>query len=72
MRLSGTTSPARRTEDQSPIIGQGEFDWRSLTRVATTKGGLEWVVLEQEDYPNGMSSLESVAASKRGLDLALE
>ncbi|MEO0364916.1 MAG: sugar phosphate isomerase/epimerase [Pseudomonadota bacterium] len=62
----------RDGEDQSPIIGQGEFDWRSLTRVATTKGGLEWVVLEQEDYPNGMSSLESVAASKRGLDLALE
>jgi hypothetical protein len=31
-------------------------------------GGTKWIVVEQEEYPNGLSSLDAVALSKKGLD----
>ncbi|MEL7312675.1 MAG: sugar phosphate isomerase/epimerase [Pseudomonadota bacterium] len=62
----------RESDTKSPIIGQDGLDWRRLTAKAIEVGALEWVVLEQEVYPDGLTSLESVAASKRGIDAQLE
>ncbi len=49
------------------IIGQDKTDWAGLTRAVRSVGGTHWIIIEQEDYPNGMGQLESVAASLRGL-----
>ena len=50
-----------------PIIGQDRTDWLAVYRAAREEGGAEWIVLEQEEYPDGMRPLEAVAASLRGL-----
>lgn len=50
-----------------PIIGQDRTDWPAVYAAARGEGGAEWIVLEQEEYPEGMRPLEAVAASMRGL-----
>jgi len=53
------------------IIGQDKTDWAGLTKAVRSVGGTEWIIVEQEEYPNGMGQLESVAASMRGLQAVL-
>ena len=53
------------------IVGQDPTDWAAVAHAARSVGGAEWIIVEQEDYPNGMGQLESVAASMRGLQQAL-
>ena len=55
----------------TPIIGQDHTDWTGLTKAVRSVGGTEWIIVEQEEYPNGMGQLESVAASMRGLQAVL-
>jgi sugar phosphate isomerase/epimerase len=55
----------------TPIIGQNKTNWAGLITAARSTGGTEWIILEQEDYPNGMGQLETVAASMRGLQTVL-
>jgi sugar phosphate isomerase/epimerase len=50
-----------------PIIGQDRTDWPAVYAAARGVGGAEWIVVEQEEYPDGMRPLEAVAASLRGL-----
>jgi sugar phosphate isomerase/epimerase len=51
----------------TPIIGQDRTDWTGLTKAVRSVGGTEWIIIEQEEYPNGMGQLETVAASLKGL-----
>jgi len=53
------------------IIGQDKTDWAGVTKAAKSVGGTEWLIVEQEDYPNGMGQVESVAASMKGLQAIL-
>ena len=53
---------------QSPILGQDGYNWAALIHTMVHEGGTRWLVVEQEEYPDGLSSLESVAKSKQGLD----
>jgi sugar phosphate isomerase/epimerase len=55
----------------TPIIGQDKTDWAGLAKAARTVGGTDWLIIEQEEYPNGMGQLESVAASLKGLQAVL-
>ncbi|PWF39072.1 sugar phosphate isomerase/epimerase [Massilia glaciei] len=55
----------------TPIIGQDRTDWVGLTLAARSVGGTVWMIVEQEEYPNGMGQVESVAASLRGLKAEL-
>jgi sugar phosphate isomerase/epimerase len=55
----------------TPIIGQDRTDWVGLTAAAKSVGGTLWLIVEQEEYPNGMGQVESVAASLRGLQAVL-
>lgn len=57
--------------NQSPIIGENDYDWLKLFNAMQEFGGTKWVIVEQEEYPDGLSSLESVAKSKAGLDKLL-
>ncbi len=56
---------------QQPIIGQDDTDWAALITANTTVGGTLWLVVEQEVYPPGMTPLQSVEASLKGLQASL-
>jgi len=55
----------------TPLIGQDRTDWAGLTRAVRQQGGTDWIIIEQEEYPNGMGQLEAVAASLKGLQAVL-
>lgn len=59
-------------ESGTSIIGQDKTDWLSVLGAVRSAGGTEWIVLEQEEYPDGMGQLESVAASMQGLQAVLK
>lgn len=56
---------------QSPILGEDGYDWTNHIKHNISVGGTRWLVLEQEEYPNGLTPLETVAKSKLGLDKAI-
>jgi sugar phosphate isomerase/epimerase len=55
-----------------PVVGQDKTDWAAVYRAARGEGGAEWILLEQEEYPDGMRPMEAVAASMRGLQSVLK
>jgi sugar phosphate isomerase/epimerase len=59
--------PKGQDRTKKPIIGQDTIDWRALITACTEVGGTEWFVLEQEDYPDGLTPFQSVQASFAGL-----
>lgn len=59
-------------DDLSPIFGENSFPWHKIIQSLITDGGTKWLVIEQEEYPNGLSPLQSVAKSKVNLDKILE
>ncbi len=59
------------TQGKLPIIGQDTIDWLTLTQTNIAVGGTRWLVVEQEEYPNGLTPLQAVNASKKGLDKIL-
>jgi len=42
------------------LLGEGVVDWKRLFETAETVGGLEFYIIEQESYPEGMSPMEAV------------
>jgi sugar phosphate isomerase/epimerase len=52
---------------ENPIIGLDTTDWKSLITANRTVGGTLWLVVEQEVYPEGMTPMQSVEASLKGL-----
>jgi len=62
---------AQGTSGGMPIIGQDKTDWPGLIQAVRRVGGTEWIIIEQEEYPNGMGQLETVAASLKGLRAVL-
>ncbi|GAC34204.1 sugar phosphate isomerase/epimerase family protein [Paraglaciecola polaris] len=59
-------------QGKQPLIGQDTIDWSSLIEANITVGGTQWLVVEQEEYPNGLKPLEAVKISKQGLETYLE
>lgn len=55
-----------------PLIGQDTIDWSSLIEANMTVGGTQWLVVEQEEYPNNLKPLEAVKLSKQGLETYLD
>lgn len=56
---------------ENPIIGLDTTDWKALITANRTVGGTLWLVVEQEAYPEGMTPMQSVAASTKGLQKIL-
>lgn len=52
---------------ENPIIGQDTTNWKALIEANKTVGGTLWFVVEQEVYPEGMTPIQSVEASLKGL-----
>jgi len=59
------------TTGKLPIIGQDTIDWLNLSKTNIAVGGTLWFVVEQEEYPNGLTPLQAVKKSKLGLDKVL-
>ncbi len=49
------------------IIGEDSVAWPTVLQAARTVGGTEWVILEQEAYPDGKSPMECTQLSLAGL-----
>lgn len=52
----------------SPILGEDSFDWGALIKANVEFGGTLWIVIEQEEYPEGLTPMQSVEKSKQGLE----
>lgn len=53
------------------IIGRDNFDWETVIDAMLRSGGTKWFVIEQEEYPLGLTPLQAVEASKKGFDKIL-
>jgi sugar phosphate isomerase/epimerase len=60
-------SAPEKGNKEHPIIGQDTTDWKALINANRTVGGTLWLVVEQESYPEGLTPLQSVEASLKGL-----
>ena len=61
--------PAVLKGDQAKkaILGQDSVDWVPVLAACRDVGGTEWIVVEQEWYPDGKSPMECTALSLAGL-----
>ncbi|PCC10730.1 sugar phosphate isomerase/epimerase [Pseudoalteromonas sp. JB197] len=55
----------------SPIFGENNYPWQKIIQALITDGVTQWLVVEQEEYPAGLTPLQSVAKSKANLDKIL-
>jgi len=55
-------------QGKAPLIGQDVTNWHALIQTNMKIGGTLWLVVEQEEYPNGLTPLQAVKISKLGLD----
>jgi sugar phosphate isomerase/epimerase len=53
------------------IFGQDSVDWKSVYEACASAGGTEWIVLEQEVYPDGKSPMDCTRESFAGLKAML-
>jgi sugar phosphate isomerase/epimerase len=49
------------------ILGQDSVDWAGVYAACQSVGGTEWIVLEQETYPDGRSPMDCTRDSFAGL-----
>ncbi|QFU76871.1 sugar phosphate isomerase/epimerase [Halioglobus maricola] len=54
-----------------PFIGEGETDWNALLDANFEVGGTQWLLVEQEAYPDDMTPLQAVEESLKGLQKLL-
>lgn len=59
------------TEGKKPLIGQDITDWKKVVTALKEEGGTHWLVVEQEEYPDGLTPLQAVEKSMRGLQKVL-
>lgn len=57
---------------KKPIIGQDSLDWKAIYAACQSDGGTEWIVVEQEYYPDGKTPMECTADSLAGLKALLK
>ncbi|MCX6551471.1 MAG: sugar phosphate isomerase/epimerase [Acidobacteria bacterium] len=49
--------------DRKAILGQDSVDWKAVYDACSSVGGTEWIVLEQETYPDGKSPMDCTRES---------
>ncbi len=49
------------------ILGQDSVDWKAVYAACASVGGTEWIVVEQETYPDGKPAMECTKESFQGL-----
>jgi sugar phosphate isomerase/epimerase len=58
-------------ETKKAILGQDSMDWAAIFDACASVGGTEWIVIEQETYPDGKTAMECTEASFAGLKTIL-
>ena len=53
------------------ILGQDSVDWRAVHAACASVGGTEWIVVEQETYPDGKAPMQCTRESLEGLKALL-
>lgn len=56
------------TNGKRPIVGDDVTDWAAVLKADIAVGGTKWLVVEQEEYPDGLTPMQAVELSKQGLD----
>lgn len=56
-----------KSSGKKPFVGEDNFDWKAYVSACYEVGGTEWFTLEQEEYPDGKSSMECTKISLEGL-----
>jgi sugar phosphate isomerase/epimerase len=59
------------TNGKRQIVGDDVTDWDAVLKADIMVGGTKWFVIEQEEYPDGLTPLQAVKLSKQGLDKAI-
>jgi sugar phosphate isomerase/epimerase len=61
--------PTIRQDDagKRAILGQDSVDWKAVYAACSSVGGTEWVVVEQETYPDGKTPMQCTRESLAGL-----
>lgn len=54
------------------VIGQDSVDWPAVYAACASVGGTEWIVVEQETYPDGRTPMECTRESLAGLKQLLK
>lgn len=57
---------------KAAILGRDSVDWRGVYAACKAVGGTEWIVVEQETYPEGKPAMECTRASLAGLRALLK
>ena len=70
-KLPKSVAANTATNGKRPIVGDDVTDWSAVLKADITVGGTKWFVVEQEEYPDGLTPLEAVQLSKQGLDKAI-
>ncbi len=52
-------------------LGEDSVDWKAVIQACREIGGTEWIIIEQETYPDGKSPMECTALSMAGLKKVL-
>ena len=63
--------PAKST-GKKPFVGEDNFDWKAYVTACYEVGGTEWFTLEQEEYPDGKSSMDCTKISLDGFKAVLK
>jgi sugar phosphate isomerase/epimerase len=61
-----------QSSGKKPFVGEDNFDWKAYLTTCYDVGGTEWFTLEQEEYPDGKSSMECTKISLDGLKTVLK
>lgn len=64
--------PGPVAADTKVIIGQDPYNWEALIKANMKYGGTQWIVVEQEEYPEPLTPLQSVEASLNGLQQIID
>ncbi len=58
--------------DKKAILGQDSVDWAAVYAACSAVGGTEWIIVEQETYPDEKPAMECTAESLAGLNRILD
>lgn len=74
IKTSHFKSEVKRKNDSSliPLIGKDGVEWKEIVATGNAKQQLDWIVVEQEAYPNGMSPMESLSTSVKAIQSILK
>lgn len=67
-KLPKEISSVEGMNGKRPIVGDDITHWPGVLKADIAVGGTKWFVVEQEEYPDGLTPLEAVKLSKQGLD----